>query len=336
MVVVDLDGKPVENIPVVLLLRKRNANQELIEISKLNLISTAKPLDYSIKLPEGENFQILATAKDDQGRANTTVSDIYVSRDLENLAAKTMENEAKSVVIVPDKPAYNVGDTARLTVNSPFWPAHGMVLFSRNALVRTQPIGIDSASTIVSVPITSDDYPDLMVELVLNGQDYAFATGQTKLSVPPLAKKLALTVKPVADPVKPGSKTTIALSLHDSAGGAVAGGHVAVAVVDESVFALREYKWPDPIDLFYPSQAQASLRDYLRKTIFLNRLDSAKVGQAIGRAVSALPPPPLPGSPMGQDAFAKTNDGGGQADRSYCSRTCTTANGLSFWRSDAC
>ena len=66
------------------------------------------------------------------------------------------------------------------------------------------------------------------------------------LSIPPQQRTLALTVAPRDKALEPGGQTVLDVALRDAAGRPVAGGEVAVVVVDEAVLALTGYRLPDP------------------------------------------------------------------------------------------
>ena len=72
----------------------------------------------------------------------------------------------------------------------------------------------------------------------------------------------------------PGEKTVLDLALSDASGQPVAGGEIAVVVVDEAVLALTGYRLPDPMATFYAPREAGVLDHHLRASVLLARPDS--------------------------------------------------------------
>ena len=79
----------------------------------------------------------------------------------------------------------------------------------------------------------------------------AFAAGSLALSIPPLARTLAVRVTPRARELEPGGSTTLDVEVADADRRPVANAELAVVVVDEAVLALSGYAFGDPIASFY-------------------------------------------------------------------------------------
>ncbi|MBI3722732.1 hypothetical protein HY251_02075, partial [bacterium] len=173
-----------------------------------------------------------------------------------------------------------------LLVQAPFSPAEGLITLRREGIVSTQRFSMDGPSTPVKVAIVEAHTPNVHVQIDLVGAAVrttdagvpdpklsprpAFAVGAIDLPVPPLARTLALKATPRDAALEPGGETTIDVSLRDAMGKAVAGGEVAVIVVDESVLALSGYRLPDPLATFYSTRGPGTQDYHLRAHVVLS------------------------------------------------------------------
>ena len=214
---------------------------------------------------EGGTYRVTASIRDDQGRRNESQLTLWVAGG-EQPPSRSVEQEP--IQLIPDKKDYAAGESARLLVLAPFAPAEGVLTLRREGLVETRRISLPTTSTTVEIPILEAHAPALDVQLDLvgsaprtqdNGQPDpklprrpAFAMGHISLAVPPRARTLNLALKPGADKLEPGGKTTLDVLVTDARNQPVAGSEVAVVVVDEAVLALSNYQLADPLAVFFP------------------------------------------------------------------------------------
>ncbi len=110
----------------------------------------------------------------------------------------------------------------------------------------------------------------------------AFASGEINLPVSTATRSLNVTAEPREKSVEPGGATKIDVLVKDNQGGAVAGGEVALVVVDESILALTNYQMSNPLDIFY-TEREAGVTDYhSRKNVILDDPNSVGVGEGHG------------------------------------------------------
>ena len=114
----------------------------------------------------------------------------------------------------------------------------------------------------------------------------------------------------------------MSVEVKDASGTPVAGGEVAVVVVDEAVLALTNYKLDDPVSAFYPER-QPEVEDvHLRENIWLSTVVSGEAANArvelIGDMNSDVPPAvrgmfniipaPPPNMPMMMDSGSSASE----------------------------
>ncbi len=196
------------------------------------------------------------------------------------------------VKVVPARPSYRGGETAELLVISPFWPAEGVLAVERLGMVHVERFRLESTSGTVRFPVDAAWTPNVTVAIALAGsaprddargvpdpslpRKPAFASGSITIAIPPVDRRLAVTVKPQAPRLDPGGATAVDVDLRD-ADGAPAQGTVALVVVDESVLALAAYETPDPMAYFYRDLEAGALDLDLRERVLVASADDKRI-----------------------------------------------------------
>ena len=98
----------------------------------------------------------------------------------------------------------------------------------------------------------------------------AYASGTLKLSIPPFDRRLSIVATPRDKALEPGGETNVRVEVKDASGAPVAGGEVAVVVVDEAVLALTNYKLDDPVSVFYVDRAEEVEDVHMRGKLWLS------------------------------------------------------------------
>ncbi|MDD5026270.1 MAG: Ig-like domain-containing protein [Candidatus Peribacteraceae bacterium] len=211
----------------------------------------------------GGSFRIVASASDDSGReskAGTSVfawSDTYVNWPRSN-------NDR--IDILPDKPEYSVGDTAKLLIKSPFQGkgVKALVTVERENILTKKVIDIESAAQSIEVPITADLLPTAYVSVVIvkprigetfdeNGLDTgvpAFKIGYARLNIETKSKALSIAVSTDKEQYLPGEQVVVTLTATDSKG-APARAELSLGAVDMSVLDLTGFEMPRLVEVFY-------------------------------------------------------------------------------------
>lgn len=332
-IVVDLDGRPIPGHNIAMraarldwIYKNGRWQQEETDVQTCHVPSAAEPVRCVFKPSEGGMYQITATVVDDRDRKNQTEITRWVSG---GKMPPSRQLEQEKVTLIPDRQTYQPGDTAEILVQAPFYPAEGVLTLRRSGLVSSERFTMDGPSYTIRVPIEERYIPNVYVQVDLVGaaprademaskgdpsmaappQRPAFATGSLNLPVPPMQRALSLEATPRETKLEPGGETVVDILLRDAYGEPVAGGEVAVVVVDEAVLALTNYQLADPLAIFY-SQRSPDVGDYhLRHSLLLvspdqllaGRGGAAEEAQAEGVrlfASTAMPAPMAPALPM--------------------------------------
>ena len=274
-VAVDLEGRTVPGTPIEVVAVRMDwrrddrtgwSEVETADSLRCSVLSGANPVPCTFATGErGGRWRISATVHDGRGRPSLTRFDVWVyGGGTWRRGPGEERNAERRVTLVPDRERYAPGDTARILVQLPFWPARGILSLRREGLVRTQEIASAGPTTTVDVPVGEEDIPNLHLQVdVVGTYDRAgrrtptargtdFASGAVSLSVPPGPRTLQVTPTPADSVLAPDAETSVDVVVRDAAGRPVPDAEVVVVVVDEAVLALTGYRLGNPIDLFYP------------------------------------------------------------------------------------
>lgn len=306
--------------------------------------SGEEPKQCSFATKEGGRYRITARVVDERGRPNETEITVWVSGG-EQPAAREVEQE--EVTLIPDRKQYKPGDQAKILVQSPFYPAEGVLSIRRSGIVSAERFSLGGPTTTLTIPIEEGYTPNVHVQVDLVGANArlddrgkpvaalpkrpAYAVGSLNLSVPPEQRTLAVSATPRERKLAPGGKTKIDITVRDAAGKPVADAEVALVVVDESVLALSNYQLADPIATFYSQRPPGARDHHLRAHVKLARpeadvFDMGNMAPTDDRMMeqrpmeleesAGAPPPPAPGALGGlstRTAALARKGGGGKA-----------------------
>jgi uncharacterized protein YfaS (alpha-2-macroglobulin family) len=254
----DLDGKPAAS-RVTLITRqsvwdeKQNRSvYQLLSQSIVNIPATGKA---SAKVPAAKEgaVEIRATVTDATGRTATATTSFYVC----DPEAKVQEERQEPTVTVRlDQSAYHPGDTAQvfLTTNTPVRPTLLTVEGGDIFAYTVAPAG--KASFVWKVKTTVEMSPNAHVTAAQWARPAQLVSGSTPLPVPDRSRRLDVTVTPDRSAYRPGDRATFTIQARDGeTGKPVDGAEVALAIVDEAVFAVHPDATPDPYGVFWGFRA---------------------------------------------------------------------------------
>lgn len=278
LITVDWDGAIVPNSEVEVVFYERT-----YEYSRINQFGTYdsvyEPIDTEVArttvttdgdgeatasfVPEiGGTYRAIATVTDNSGRPQSSNTFLWVAD--ANFAGWRTDPRERRMDLVPDKPEYEVGETARVMVQSPFTgPATAWVVVERGNMLSQQLVTLQTSSDVIDVPITPDMAPNAFVTVVaVKGVDesnqYAdIRMGIVELQVSPERLLLNLALTPQEDVLQPGETVTYDIRATDYAGNGVEAS-VSVALVDLAVLTLLPDNAPDIAEAFYARQPYRS------------------------------------------------------------------------------
>jgi uncharacterized protein YfaS (alpha-2-macroglobulin family) len=279
-IVTDLDGKAVANREIKMravrldwVFEKGEWQESESDPQQCAIRSAPDPATCRFETREGGRYRVVASITDGRERRNETELTLWVAGG-KRPSERNLTQE--KIELIPDRKEYKAGDTAEILIQAPFAPAEGVVTLRRSGLLSHERFTINSNSHTLRIPIKDEYAPNIHVQVDLVGAAWrtdeeghqqhqlpkrpAFASGELKLSIPPLRRKLAVTATPRVKSLEPGGVTAVDIVVRDAAGKPVRGSEVALVVVDEAVLALTKYELADPLASFYRSR-EAGTRD---------------------------------------------------------------------------
>ena len=208
---------------------------------------------------------VQAAVTDGQKRTQTTRSSLYV---VGEGWVSWQRNDSDRIDLVSDKSVYDVGETARILVKSPFPSAEAVLTVEREGVSSARHVKLKGAATTLEVPVGEAGIPDVYVGVVLvrgrvpqadgpeAGEDPGrpqVRVGYAKLKVERKSKRLSVEVTPERQQYRPREKVKLALRTADWKGAPVSA-EVALWAVDEGVLRLTDYQPPDPLEALQPER----------------------------------------------------------------------------------
>ncbi|HMB29084.1 MAG TPA: alpha-2-macroglobulin family protein, partial [Blastocatellia bacterium] len=331
-IVTDLDGKAVANREI----RMRAAlidwtydkgewKERETDPQECVIKSGADATQCRFETREGGRYRVTALIYDDHERPNETEFTLWVAGGKQ---PPQRDLAQEKVELIPSGKEYKVGDTAEILVQSPFFPAEGVLTLRRSGLVTNERYTMNSASHTLKIPIKEEYLPNIHVQVDLVGASSrpddegkpdpklpkrpAFASGTINLPIPPATRKLTVAATPRDKEIEPGGETTVDVELRDAAGKPAQNAEVALVVVDESVLALTGYKFADPLDTFYFQRGDDVRNHHLRERVQLAKTDAlisqlgrGSAGKVAGGVMAMDAAPPAPSATREPEAKRK-------------------------------
>ncbi len=310
-IVTDLDGKAVANREIRMRAalidwhydkgewKERETNPQECVIK-----SGANATQCRFETREGGRYRVTARIIDDRERPNESELTLWVAGGKQ---PPQRDLAQEKVELIPGAKEYQPGQTAEVLVQSPFFPAEGVMTLRRSGLVTSERFTMNSASHTLKIPIKEEFLPNLHVQVDLVGSSPrtddegkpdpklpkrpAFASGTINLSIPATTRKLMVATTPRDKELEPGGETTVDVELRDAAGQPVLSAEVALVVVDESVLALTGYKLADPLNTFYFARGDDVANHHLRERVQLAKADAliSQMGGVPGGVAGGVP-----------------------------------------------
>ncbi len=241
----------------------------------------------SFRVPEGGEYVVTATATDSRNNTFASSMDFYATTG-EVVNWKQENNNRMELKL--DKQLYNVGDTAHVLVKSPYKDIEALVTYERGDILESRVVKIDSTAYVLDVPITEKMIPNFFVsvlEFKPGNTDSLpdFKLGYADLRVNNSAKELKISINSDKSNYAPGENVTLNIATTDPAQKPLSA-EVSVAVVDESVLALKGNPKKDLLKMFYDRRflgvTTADELVMLLKRVNVNDIKGAKGGGGKG------------------------------------------------------
>jgi len=225
--------------------------------------------------PKGGSYRLDAQGKDARGNRVLGQTWLWVSDSSQFLSWRFENNDRIELVL--DKKQYNVGDTAKVLIQSPYQKATALVTIERGKIISHQLVALDSNSATVNIPITDAYFPNVYVGVVLIPQGGfpdgipGFKMGLASVKVVSNAKQLNVNVASAKPQYSPQDKAAYTIKTTDTNGKPVSA-EVSLSVVDKAVLALASNFGPDIVEAFY-GKRDLAVKTSQSLTVFLARVN---------------------------------------------------------------
>jgi uncharacterized protein YfaS (alpha-2-macroglobulin family) len=156
------------------------------------------------------------------------------------------------VTITPDKVLYSPGNKAKLLFKAPF-DGKLLVAIEQDNVLSYKFLTLENKSASMEIPITKDHLPNIYIDATAFRKSgdmsipLTVAHGLVSLKVEDISSKLNITIT-APDKSRSGVKQTFKIKTAPDA-------ELTIAVVDEGILQITDYKTPDPFNWFYQKRA---------------------------------------------------------------------------------
>ncbi|EFC37264.1 predicted protein [Naegleria gruberi] len=301
LIVSDIDGKLVSGIPMKL---KVTTNvqvkkgykfvSETIEIVDEVFTSGKEAVDVPLKFGNGGIYYFSVDIVDSEtGQTNNSSTSLYITGASVREQKLGKNITKKQLTLLPDKTEYQIGEKAKILIQSPFETRCEGVLFTRLHGIHSQhPIQIDGEPGYIEfeLDITSDHIPNIFVSAEVTGcesrvdaignvledlpKQPAFASGECMIKVSKISRTLSVESKPEREYLTPGSETSIDVIVKDPiTGKPLEGCEVCIIAVDEAVLSLTGHTIANPLDTFVREYSSYYQTYSIRNNVFVKSYD---------------------------------------------------------------
>jgi len=262
-------------------------------VGSCEAVTADKVSGCDVHVPRAGYFVLRATASDPRGNTVRASAAIYGTEESPQAETAWSEGDRNAIKLEANKKLFEIGDTAKILLRSPFKEGEALVSVERNGVLWQSVVPIKGPLPVVTVPIRPEFYPNAFVSVVAvrgriqappasnTGADLGaptFRFGYVELNVNPEAHRLHVAVQEPKAEYQPGDMVDADVVVTD-AGGKPITSALTFYVVDEGVLALTSYKTPDPLPAFVQSRKLAVFS--LDNREILARILAMKAGERL-------------------------------------------------------
>lgn len=285
VVVVDLEGRRVPNVAVTLKTTgqgleevpdeddegptKKKTQPKVPGVKPCTLTSAQTTQTCALVFPKGGTYLLEASARDSKGRSVATRLHI----DVVGKDTAVKDTKAGRIELAFDRPEYQPGQTAVLTLRAPFPAGVALITEERRGLIGHQVIRISNHQGTARIAVRGEHIPNVEISATAireRGKERpraAWAVGHGRLPIALDAKRLQIEIKPHKTVARPGEKVAIDVVVTDAQHRPVRA-QVSLVAVDEAVLGMTGFLTPDPLRFFYyVREAGVALAEILKSLL---------------------------------------------------------------------
>jgi uncharacterized protein YfaS (alpha-2-macroglobulin family) len=233
----------------------------------------------------GGNYKIAASGLDDEKNLVSSSTYMWVSG---YKYVNWRQEDSDRIDLIADKKLYQVGDTAKILIPSPYQgEVQALLTIERGHVIEHKLLTLATNSEQVEIPITADSIPNIYVSAVIvkgegeTGELASFKVGYVALAVSSEEKELKITLTPnKAEHYTPGETVTYTVKAADYAGRPVEA-EFSLQMVDKAVLALAESAQGTLLNTFWRERG-LGVNTASGLTIYAERINVAIAPEAKG------------------------------------------------------
>jgi uncharacterized protein YfaS (alpha-2-macroglobulin family) len=201
-----------------------------------------------------DSYYVVAEALDDKQRKAVDTNSIWIAQGEKPFFFAENEAKVQPLTVKLDKKVYKPGDKARVILSGPFTGKEGfeaLVSVEGTKIHELKVVPLTSSAQLVELDIKDKYAPNCFVSVAVVGKKRQFYTLEETVLVSPDSHFMKLAVKCDKEKYKPGDDAVYTIEARDQAGKPVVGAELAMAVVDESIYAIRGEAAEDICKFFY-------------------------------------------------------------------------------------
>ena len=250
----DLDNKPVSG-RVMVVTQHQVYNEKTKEYQTKQLSQQSMMVGASgkatVRVPvlAEDSVEIVAMVRDGENRLTRATLSLWVI----NPQAKTrVEEKQPTVTIRLGKKLYEPGETAKIFLTTSTTSRPTLLTAEGESLFAYVVVPAGKTSFVWTVPTTLQMSPNAYISASQWARPSQMVGANVLLSVPDRTRRMTLTVTTDKPSYQPGDSATYTIRATDSkTGKPVPNAELSLAVVDESIFAVRPDAIPDPYETFW-------------------------------------------------------------------------------------
>ncbi len=256
------------------------SERHAIEEWKKEVTLGAKPTPFSLKVDKSGRYELRVSRKG----SGTYVSQRFYAYYYGRSTASSFEIDKEGrVEIILDKEKYAPGEKARVLFVTPF-TGKMLVTVERDRILDHRYIDVTENSTEIMLDLGREHLPNAYISATLfrphntdNNSPFLVGHGYAPVIVEDASKQLPVEIQAPAGPVKPRTEQTITIKTLPEQNI-----QVTLAVVDEGILQIKDFKTPDPFaDMYAKRRLQVSsydLYEYLLPEIAASKVASSAAG----------------------------------------------------------
>jgi len=166
----------------------------------------------------------------------------------------------KEIEIVSDKKEYEIGDTAKILINSSYKDLNLLFSIEGTKLFETKLIRMQGNSALIEIPVKQEYVPNIYIS-VCGVKNKNFISSSKPLKIACKEKFLNVEIIPEKSRLQPRESARYRIKITDSEGKGVSA-EFSMGVVDESIYAISGELVPKIEDFFYGGKANRVSTSY--------------------------------------------------------------------------